>query len=61
MSDVIKEDLNELKEDLEWQLTFEEIDWNYFKDTVERAELADEKWQSIKKKEATHRVSGYSE
>ena len=27
-----------LKKDLKWQLTFEEIDWDYFKDTVDLAE-----------------------
>lgn len=33
----MEDKLELLKKDLVWQLTFEEIDWDYFKDTVNLA------------------------
>ena len=33
-------DIETLKVDLRWQLSFEEIDWDYFMETVERARVA---------------------
>ena len=33
-------DIETLKVDLRWQLSFEEIDWDYFMETVERAKVA---------------------
>ena len=33
----MEDELELLKKDLSWQLTFEEMDWDYFKDTVSLA------------------------
>lgn len=32
-------ELEEIKKDLKWQLTFEDIDWGYFRDTTLRAKM----------------------
>ena len=37
MAEVKDASLEELKKDLQFQLTFEEIDWDYFLETAERA------------------------
>ncbi|KKN63690.1 hypothetical protein LCGC14_0499250 [marine sediment metagenome] len=34
------DNIETLKVDLRWQLSFEEIDWDYFMETVERARAA---------------------
>ncbi len=43
----MNEDLELLKKDLIHQLSFEDIDWHYFSETLERAIEADETWQDI--------------
>jgi hypothetical protein len=34
------DEIETLKADLRWQLSFEEIDWDYFMETVDRAKVA---------------------
>lgn len=41
--------IESLKKDLRYQLTFENIDWDYFNETIERAIKADSAWQTILK------------
>ena len=41
------DELEDIKRDLAHQLQFEDMDWQYFKDTVERAIEADEVYLMI--------------
>lgn len=49
----MSEDLELLKKDLIYQLSFEDVDWDYFNETVERAVAADFVWQEILKSNET--------
>jgi hypothetical protein len=40
--------LSELKQDLQYQATFEDLDWDYFEDTVQRAREIDARLQEIR-------------
>jgi len=37
-----REKLEKIKEDLKFQLTFEHIDWDYFKETADRAKVLED-------------------
>ncbi len=41
------DDIEILKKDLIFQLSFEDVDWTYLNETVERAIAADSNWQDL--------------
>lgn len=51
MTDII--DIESYKKDLSFQLTFEEIDWDYFIETAKSAKELNEKMENKKKKNKT--------
>jgi hypothetical protein len=46
-SDRMENEIELLKKDLVWQLSFQEIDWEYFQDTVRQAAKVQKKLDKV--------------